>query len=256
VDGFATLGPRHMRARKVRQRREQWLAGLIGKTRRGELKVPPGSPVDVIARHAISEQVAAVELLNVIRPTVAVSWFLAFAGHALHRWPENKEPLAAGGGVFVEAFTHELRRFYPFAPFLAGQAIRDTEFEGHRIPAGTLVLLDVYGQNHDPRQWHVPYRFDPARFAGTKPGPFDLIPQGGGDPRLGHRCAGEAATMALLEALTVRLARMDYFVPRQNLRISLSRIPARPRSGFVLERRPAVNGRPVTGLPAATAVRR
>jgi cytochrome P450 len=36
---------------------------------------------------------AAVELLNVIRPTVAVAWFVAFTGHALHRWPEQRARL-------------------------------------------------------------------------------------------------------------------------------------------------------------------
>jgi fatty-acid peroxygenase len=256
VDGFATLGPRHWRARRARERREAWLSGLIENVRRGKVNALPGTAVDVIARHEISPEVAAVELLNVIRPTVAVSWFVAFAGHALHRWPENREPLAAGGGVFTEAFTHEIRRFYPFAPFLAGRAVRDLTWQGHSIPAGTLVLLDVYGQNHDPRLWHIPYTFDPARFAGHKPGEFDLIPQGGGDPRLGHRCPGEAYTTALLEALTVRLARLDYGVPRQNLKISLSRIPARVKSGFVMEPRASVNGHLSSELQAADIVRR
>ena len=34
---------------------------------------------------------------NVIRPTVAVSWFVGFAAHALHRWPDDRERLRAGG---------------------------------------------------------------------------------------------------------------------------------------------------------------
>jgi fatty-acid peroxygenase len=61
-----------------------------------------------------------------------------------------------------------------------------------------------------------------------------LVPQGGGDPRTGHRCPGEKITIALLAALVVRLAELDYDVPEQDLGISLRRIPARPRSGFVL----------------------
>jgi fatty-acid peroxygenase len=61
-----------------------------------------------------------------------------------------------------------------------------------------------------------------------------LIPQGGGDPRTGHRCPGEQLTVALLSALAVRLARMDVDVPEQDLDISLRRIPARVADGVVL----------------------
>ena len=42
------------------------------------------------------------------------------------------------------------------------------------------------------------------------------------------------AVVAMLRALAVRLARLDYEVPDQDLAISLRRIPARPASGFVL----------------------
>jgi hypothetical protein len=46
----------------------------------------------------------------------------------------------------------------------------------------------------------------------------------------GHRPPGEMITLALLKALTVRLAQLDYDVPDQDLTISLRRIPARPRT--------------------------
>ncbi|WP_405888097.1 hypothetical protein [Streptomyces longwoodensis] len=39
-------------------------------------------------------------------------------------------------------------------------------------------------------------------------------------------------TIGLLEALAIRLARLEYTVPAQDLTISLRRIPARPRSDF------------------------
>lgn len=176
---------------------------------------------------------AAVELLNVIRPTVAVCWFVAYAGHALHRWPQHREPLQAGGD-FAVAFAHELRRFYPFAPFLGGRAARDLDFEGERVPEGSLVLLDLWGQNHDSRWWPDPYRFDPHRFLDREIGAWDLVPQGAGDPHTGHRCPGEPFTVATLAELCTRLAHLGYHVPEQDLTISLSRIPARPRSGLVL----------------------
>lgn len=120
-----------------------------------------------------------------------------------------------------------MRRFYPFAPFIGGRAARDVAFDGEQIPTNAMVLLDLYGQNHDADLWEDPYAFRPERFLGRDIGAFELVPQGGGDPRTGHRCPGEQLTVALLSALAVRLARLDCEVPEQDLSITLRRIPAR-----------------------------
>ncbi|QXG76772.1 cytochrome P450 [Modestobacter sp. L9-4] len=244
VDGFATGAPRHWRARRVRQRREAWLAGIVEEVRSGARTVPAGSVLATVAAHRDSDgellepRVAAVEVLNVVRPTVAVCWFVAFSAHALHRWPGNRERLCTGDPAFAEAFAHEVRRFYPFAPFIGGRSPREVEWEGERVPAGSMVLLDLWGTDHDPQLFPEPYAFRPERFlAGDRVreiGAWELVPQGAGDPRTGHRCPGEDVTVALLSALAVRLARLQYRLPPQDLTISLSRIPARPASGVVL----------------------
>jgi fatty-acid peroxygenase len=240
VDGFATGGPRHFRARRARKRREAWLAGLVEGVRTGTATVHTGSAVEVVAQHRdadgqlLEPRTAAVELLNIIRPTTAVAWFVAYSAHALIRWPDNRKRLADGDAAFAEAFAHEVRRFYPFAPFIGGRAARDVEFDGERIAKNAMVLLDLYGQNHDPDLWDDPYAFRPERFLNHDIGAFELIPQGRGDPRTGHRCPGEQLTVALLSALAVRLARLDVDVPEQDLDISLRRIPARVADGVVL----------------------
>jgi cytochrome P450 len=69
----------------------------------------------------------------------------------------------------------------------------------------------------------------------ASPGPFELIPQGGGDPGTGHRCPGEQIVVAVLAALAQRLARLHCHLPAQDLGISLRRIPALPASRVVLE---------------------
>ena len=240
VDGFATAGPRHWRARRARGRRETWLAQLVDDVRSGGLTVPEGSVVDVVAGHRdvggerLDSHTAAVEVLNVIRPTVAISWFLAFSGHALARWPQYREWLTSGGPANASAWADEVRRFYPFAPFIGGRAPREVEWDGERVPEHSMVLLDLYGQNHDPELWGDPYAFRPERFIGQEIGAFELVPQGGGDPRTNHRCPGEQVTVAVLAALAVRLARLQADVPEQDLSISLRRIPAKPASGVVL----------------------
>lgn len=252
VDGFATAGPRHLRARRARHRQERALAAAVE-----DLRAPgphpngvfapsrhasvAGSPLEAFAHHVdqdgtpLDPHTAAVELLNIIRPTVAIAWFTVFGAHALHRHPGRRDQLRAGGPVYARAFAHEVRRFYPFVPFIGGVAARDLAFAGHPVSAGTLLLLDVYGHHHDPELWDRPYHFDPGRFVGRIRGGEGLIPQGAGDARTGHRCPGEDLTVSLLTTLMPALAELDFAVPPQDLSIPLGRIPTRPRSGFVIE---------------------
>ncbi|WP_182886196.1 cytochrome P450 [Microbispora sp. H10885] len=257
VDGFGSPGARHWRARGARVRREAWLAEMVEDVRRGGSRVPPTSALGVVAAHRepdgqpLAARLAAVELLNLVRPTVAVAWFLTFAAHAMHNWPVTRVRLNDDvDGAYAEAFAHEVRRFYPFAPFVAGKAAKDLTWKGEPILADWLVLLDVWGQNHDPALWPNPCSFDPQRFIGREIGPYDLIPQGGGDPATGHRCPGEPVAVGLLGALAPRLARLDYTLPPQDLTVSPYRIPARVADGFVL--RPvgaAVHHEPVVSRP-------
>ena len=250
VDGFATGAPRHWRARRVRQRREAWLAEMVADVRSGARPAPAGSALDVVSAHRdadgeqLEPRVAAVELLNVIRPTVAVCWFVTFAAHALHCWPVNRDRLRGGDRPFATAFAHEVRRYYPFAPFIGGRAPQDVQWDGERVPTGSMVLLDLFGQNHDPDLFPEPYAFRPERFlAGDaaengsgvrRIDPWELVPQGAGAPGTGHRCPGEDITVALLSAIVVRLARLEYTLPEQDLTISLRRIPTRPASRIVM----------------------
>lgn len=241
VDGFATAGPRHVRARSARRRQEEGLVAAVNRVRAHDPHLVSGTMLETVALHRepdgalLDSHTAAVELLNIIRPTVAVTWYATFAAHALHRHPGRSEQLRTEGPAHARAFAHEVRRFYPFVPFVAGLAARDLAFAGERVPAGTLLLLDVYGHHHDPALWERPYDFVPERFLGREPGPAELIPQGGGDARTGHRCPGEDITLSLLTALSSALARTDPAVPEQDLSIPLNRIPTRPRSGFVFE---------------------
>jgi fatty-acid peroxygenase len=50
VDGFASAGPRHLRARRARGRRERWLAGVVEEAREGARTAARGSPLPSSAR--------------------------------------------------------------------------------------------------------------------------------------------------------------------------------------------------------------
>jgi fatty-acid peroxygenase len=171
----------------------------------------------------------------VIRPVVAIAWYVAFAAHALHNHPRWRDRLAAGDEPGLESFVQEVRRFYPFTPFVGARVRHDFTWQGHHFPAGRLTLLDIYGADHDPTVWDDPGAFRPERFGERAPSAFDLIPQGGGEPPTGHRCPGERLTIDQTKVALRFLTRsVTYAVPAQSFAIPLHRIPARLDDGFVI----------------------
>ena len=232
VDRAATVGPPNWAARARRRRAERWAQEVVEQIRSGRRTPPEGSLAGTIAGHLDLEgrllpaEVAAVELLNILRPTVAVARFVVFAALALHRHPEWAGRVAADPDDRLH-FAQEVRRFYPFFPVIGGVATRELEFRGERLRQGQWVLLDLFGTNRDERTWARPERFDPDRFADWDGDPDTLVAQGAGDVAHGHRCPGETATVALVvEATRLLTTGLDYRVPPQDLRIGLRRMPA------------------------------
>jgi fatty-acid peroxygenase len=229
----------HIRSRRARGRSERWAADVIARTREQGAQTFD-RPVQRIAWHRdldgalLTPHAAAVELLNLLRPTVAVSVYVVFVAHALHEEPSARDALRAGDGAFGEGFLQEVRRFYPFFPAVTAVVRDDFEWRGFEFPGGTRTLFDLHGTNHDERIWKDPEHFRPQRFLERAPGPFELVPQGGGEP-LGHRCPGEGIALELMRlALDFFVARMAYRVPPQDLEIDRTRLPALPRSRFVI----------------------
>ncbi|MGQ5263865.1 cytochrome P450 [Micromonospora sp. ZYX-F-536] len=240
IEAPALVGPRHWRGLLARGRAERWLADVIERTRVGTLSVPDGSALRVIAEHRDSRgrllprRIAAVELLNVLRPTVAVDRFIVFAALALHDHPAWRDRVRDDDETTGQ-FVQEVRRYYPFFPLAAARVRHSFDWQGHHFPQGRRVLLDLYGTNHHPALWPQPELFRPERFAGRRVDPFELVPQGGGDPDTGHRCAGEWITIDLMKrAVTNLTSTMRYEVPPQNLALDLHRMPALPPTGLIL----------------------
>ncbi|MGG0051834.1 cytochrome P450 [Bacillus atrophaeus] len=243
VDAFGAVGPRHWKGRRARPRVEEWIRDIIENVRAGKTEAEKGTALYEMAFHTeldgsrLDTQMAAVELINVLRPIVAISTFITFSALALHNHPEYKEKLKSGNGDDLEMFVQEVRRFYPFGPFLGAQARKDFVWNQCEFKEGMLVLLDLYGTNHDARLWEDPNEFRPERFKDRKDQLFDLIPQGGGDPAKGHRCPGEGITIEVMKVtLDFLINHIEYEVPEQDLSYSLVRMPSLPESGFVMSR--------------------
>lgn len=241
VSNAGGFGPTTWMALRLRRRAETWARDLVTRIRRGTLEVPGDTFVSVVAHHRdpdgreLDAEVAAVELLNVLRPVVAISRFVVFAGLALLRHPWWHEELAAGNEADLRGFVQEVRRLYPFFPLVGGRARRAFDWRGHRFTDGDWVLLDLYGTNHDPDVWEHPEAFLPERFRGWSGDPNLLVPQGGGEYATDHRCPGEPVTVTLMEQAVRQLTQgMRYRVAAQDLSIDLGHVPALPKDGFVI----------------------
>jgi len=234
------IGLKHWAARLARHRLEKWAARMIQQVRDGELQPTQESALHFIATwrdldgELLNPRVAAVELLNVLRPTVAVSVFIVQTAHALYRYPEWQEKLRNDEGL-LEPFVQDVRRLYPFFPAVAARVKSTFEWQGYRFPKGHRVLLDLYGTNTDRRSWDAPVEFRPERFRGRAENPYDFIPQGGGNHYTNHRCPGEWIAISQMKAFCRYLVNdIDYDVPDQDLELDPGELPSLPQNRFIM----------------------
>jgi len=241
VDAFGAIGPRHWKGRRARNRAEEWIREVIEDVRSGKLETEKDSALYAIAFHSnldgskLNTQLAAVELINVLRPIVAIATFITFTALALKDHQEFKEKLQLGESNDLEMFVQEVRRYYPFGPFLGARARNNFVWKSYEFNKGQLVLLDMYGTNHDSRVWDNPNEFRPERFKDWDEDLFKFIPQGGGDPAKTHRCPGEGITIEVMKkSLDFLVNQIEFEVPNQDLSFNLDRMPTLPKSGFVM----------------------
>lgn len=241
VDGFGAIGARHRRGRQARDRSEIWMKDIVRQVRAGVLTPSKNSALHFFSNfkeangRPLNDLLTGIELLNLIRPTVAISYYITFGAVALTQHTHDAQKIKNGDDEFTERFANEIRRYYPIGPFVGAKVKKGFQWKGYFLPKGALMLLDIYGTNHDERYWEKPHEFWPDNFLHWSKSPFDFIPQGGGEYLENHRCAGEWITVELVKESLRQLTRhMDYEVPVQDLTYSLTRIPTYPKSGVIL----------------------
>lgn len=243
IEAAGGVGSRHQKGRKARKELEAWIGNLIEEIRAHRLQLREDSILYSFSTHKntsgelLDARVVAVEVVNLLRPIVAISRYIVFSALALHENPEYRQKLKDSEGELYRPFVQEVRRYYPFFPFVAAKVRRKFRWRDVKFPKGRLVLLDLYATNHDQKLWRNSGHFYPERFRHWEGSPFSFIPQGGGDHRHNHRCAGEWITIQITKsALVFLVEKMDYKVPQQDLSIDMSRMPAIPESRFKLKR--------------------
>ncbi len=241
-EAAAKVGPAHHAGKKARKEREKWLTEIIKDVRNEELDVSADKALYQFTFNKdlngklLDEEIVAVEVLNLLRPMVAVAVYINFVALALHEFPEEKEKVEEGNEEYLEMFAQEVRRFYPFFPFAGARVKRDFEWEGYLFEEDTLTLLDLYGTNHDETIWKNPDEFEPERFRNREANDYDLIPQGGGDHLTGHRCPGEWVTIEMMKiALNFLSNKMNYVLPEQDFTYSMTEMPSMPKDKMILK---------------------
>ncbi|TDM07104.1 cytochrome P450 [Macrococcus lamae] len=245
IDSFGSVGTAYKgyrEAKKARARVEDFLEKQIIATRKGKIHPEEGTALHSFSHwrdfqgNYMDSRLAAVDLMNVIRPLVAINRFVAYGVLALHEFPGERERVSADENNYAYKFTQELRRYFPFVPFLPAKAKVDIDFQGHVIPQDTMIVLDIFGTLHREDLWEDPERFYPDRFENWDGSPFDLIPQGGGDYHTNHRCAGEWMTIIIMEETMKYFAReITYDVPAQDFTVDRTKLPGRVKSGMDIE---------------------
>lgn len=236
------IGPKHWLGRNARNNAEKWMEELIEKVRQGTVNPPENTALSRFSFHReldgnlLDIKIASVEVINIIRPIVAIAIFINFIALAVQHYPEERKKLQTGDEKYAEMFIQEVRRFYPFFPFVVALVKEDFTWNGYQFEEGTLTILDLYGTNHDPKIWDNPDVFNPARFSNWQDSPFGFIPQGGGDYFMGHRCAGEWVTIEVMKvSLNFLVNQITYELPEQDLSYSMVKIPSIPQSKIVIE---------------------
>lgn len=246
ISSAVTNPATHIKGIDNRKKSEKWAQSLIENAR-----INPVAGKEDVALYAFAKatddhgellpiDVAAVELLNVIRPTVALTVWIALMGHALFSRPDIYQRLHAEFDQLQDSFIQEMRRYYPFFPMLPAFAIQDVEVDGYLTPKDSWVVLDLYGTNHDDRMIETPEVFRISRYLGKEKHisydeEYEMIAQGGGEFKTMHRCAGEWITLHTLRVFSDQLVnKYQFSIPEQDWSIPMNQFPTYPKSKALL----------------------
>lgn len=147
---------------------------------------------------------------------------------------------ADGGDEYLDAVIKESLRLHPIVPMVGRRLQAPAIVGGREYPEGAVLAPSIYLTQRNRDVWPDPERFDPSRFLGWKPNPYEFLPFGGGV----RRCIGLAFAMFEMKQILRRIA------TRTRLRLAPGYRPQLTRRGITF----AVNlGLPVVLESASSA---
>jgi cytochrome P450 len=139
-------------------------------------------------------------------------------------------------------------RLCPPAAAAARMAMQDIDIDGHRVEAGTMVMVGIHALHRDPELWDDPLAFDPDRFSPQNVKGRDrwqYLPFGGG-PRscIGDHFAMLEATLGL--GSMIRLAEIRSLDEDFRVEVPFTTVAAGPiRARVRLRNRPTQDDMPL-----------
>lgn len=112
--------------------------------------------------------------------------------------------------TWARAVAREAMRLYPPVYLMGRTALADDKLGEYDVPAGTNVMVNVYGLHRHPRYWTEPDRFLPERMLDPKawePGNFVYLPFGAG-PR---SCIGSRFALYEMQIILAAFAKAFSF---------------------------------------------
>ena len=127
----------------------------------------------------------------------------------------------------------EALRLTPPLTSMPRMCVKDTEFQGYRIPAGSMVGIYPMHVHYMPSLWSDPQRFDPERFSPArqedKRHAFAWVPFGGGV----HVCIGQHFATLQVKAIMHQLLLRYRWSIEPGYRMPYQLVPiAKPRDGL------------------------
>nr|AYM55638.1 cytochrome p450 [Croton stellatopilosus] len=101
---------------------------------------------------------------------------------------------------YIRAILKETFRFHPPVPLVSRKSIEECKINGYKIPANSLMFVNIWSIGRDPKYWNNPLEFKPERFLESNSNVdirgqhFELLPFGSGR----RSCPGVSLAMEIL----------------------------------------------------------
>ena len=126
------------------------------------------------------------------------------------------------GFPFIERVLKETMRLFPVAPLIMRQTTAEVDFEGRRVPDGTLIAIPIYLLHRKADVWgDDAAEFRPDRFESKDIHPFAFAPFSGGK----RMCLGYKYAMIFMKIFVVSFFKeftVDTSLRLEELRVKIA----------------------------------